>query len=106
MQFLKALAMILFGVVSTQTATAQLKVGPQGAEAEPARMQRWLVPSPALDASLHAVLFRPPGDGPFPLAVIAHASSQNVLRRAQMPQPEYRALSAWLVRPRSAGVWP
>ena len=29
--------------------------------------------------------------------VIAHASTQNVLRRAQMPQPEYRALAAWLV---------
>ena len=43
------------------------------------------------------VLFRPPGDGPFPLAVIAHATTQNVLRRAQMPQPEYRALAAWLV---------
>jgi dienelactone hydrolase len=43
------------------------------------------------------VLFRPPGDGPFRLAVIAHASTQNVLRRAQMPQPEYRALAAWLV---------
>ena len=43
------------------------------------------------------VLFRPPGDGPFRLALIAHASTQNVLRRAQMPQPEYRALAAWLV---------
>jgi dienelactone hydrolase len=43
------------------------------------------------------VLFRPPGDGPFPLALIAHATTQNVLRRAQMPQPEYRALAAWLV---------
>ena len=43
------------------------------------------------------MLFRPPGEGPFPLAVIAHASTQNVLRRAQMPQPEYRALAAWLV---------
>jgi dienelactone hydrolase len=31
------------------------------------------------------------------LAVIAHASTQNVLRRAQMPQHEYAALSAWLV---------
>ncbi len=37
------------------------------------------------------------GDGPFRLALIAHASTQNVLRRAQMPQPEYRALAAWLV---------
>ena len=43
------------------------------------------------------ILFRPPGDGPFPLALIAHASTENVLRRAQMPQPEYRALAAWLV---------
>jgi dienelactone hydrolase len=30
--------------------------------------------------------------------VIAHASTENVLRRAQMPQPEYRALAAWLVK--------
>jgi len=32
-----------------------------------------------------------------PLAIVAHATSQNVLRRAQMPQPEYRALATWLV---------
>jgi alpha-beta hydrolase superfamily lysophospholipase len=38
-----------------------------------------------------------PARRPFRLAVIAHASTQNVLRRAQMPQPEYRALAAWLV---------
>jgi dienelactone hydrolase len=31
------------------------------------------------------------------LAVIAHATTQNVLRRAQMPQPEYRALATFLV---------
>ncbi len=60
-------------------------------------MQRWLVPSPDADIAAHAVLFRPAGDGPFRLAVIAHASTQNALRRAQMPQPEYRALAAWLV---------
>ena len=59
--------------------------------------QQWLVPSPDPDTAAHAVLFRPPGEGPFRLAVIAHASTQNVLRRAQMPQPEYRALAAWLV---------
>ena len=69
-------------------------LGAQGAEAEPNRMQQWLVPSPAPDVAARARLFRPPGDGPFRLAVIAHASTQNVLRRAQMPQPEYRALAA------------
>ena len=60
-------------------------------------MQQWRVPSPDPEIAAHAVLFRPPGDGPFRLAVIAHASTQNVLRRAQMPQPEYRALAAFLV---------
>jgi dienelactone hydrolase len=55
------------------------------------------VPSPDTDIAAHALLFRPVGAGPFRLAVIAHASTQNVLRRAQMPQPEYRALVAFLV---------
>ncbi len=44
-----------------------------------------------------AVLFRPEGKGPFRIAVIAHASTQNKIQRAQMPQPEYRALAAALV---------
>ena len=55
------------------------------------------MPSPEPGIAAHALLFRPSGEGPFPLALIAHASTQNVLRRAQMPQPEYRALAAWLV---------
>src|SRR5260370_16723325 len=83
--------------VWSQPATAQTRLGAQGAEAEPNRMQQWLVPSPDPDTAAHALLFRPLGEGPFRLAVIAHASTQNVLRRAQIPQPEYRALAAWLV---------
>jgi dienelactone hydrolase len=90
-------ALVVLGALGCQTATAQPVLGAQGAEAEPNRMQQWLLPSPALDTAVHALLFRPPGEGPFPLAVIAHASTQNVLRRAQMPQPEYRALAGWLV---------
>jgi len=90
-------ALVVAGLVCTQTATAQPRFGPQGVEAEPNRAQQWLVPSPDPDTPAHAVLFRPPGDGPFRLAVIAHATTQNVLRRAQMPQPEYRALAAFLV---------
>jgi dienelactone hydrolase len=98
MQLFKAFfALVVLGAACTQTATAQSRLGAQGAEAEPNREQQWLVPSPDPDTAAHAVLFRPPGDGPFPLAVIAHASTQNALRRAQMPQPEYGALSAWLV---------
>ncbi len=83
--------------IGPQAASAQANPGAQGGEGQPNRMQQWLVPTPAMETLSHAVLFRPPGEGPFPLAVIAHATTQNVLRRAQMPQPEYRALAAWLV---------
>src|SRR5579871_6681923 len=71
--------------------------GPKGAEGAFYRQQSWLLPTPGSSKLAHAFLFRPPGDGPFRLAVIAHASTENVLRRAQMPQPEYRALAAFLV---------
>ena len=98
MQPRKALsALVMLAALWCQAATAQPNFGAQGPEAEPNRMQQWLLPSPSPDAAVHALLFRPPGEGPFPLAVIAHASTQNILRRAQMPQPEYRALAGWLV---------
>lgn len=91
---LAAATVTAFGIA---TAAAQPPFGPQGAEGGPDRLQQWRVPSPDPDTPSRAVLFRPPGDGPFTLAVIAHATTQNVLRRAQMQQPEYRALAAWLV---------
>jgi len=98
MQSFKAFfALVVLGSGCIQAATAQVIIGAVGPEAAPHRMQQWLVPTPDPGTAAHALLFRPPGDGPFRLAVIAHASVQNLLRRAQMPQPEYRALSAWLV---------
>jgi dienelactone hydrolase len=98
MESLKAYFVLLaLGAATIPNALAQDGLGSQGAEAEPHRMQQWLVPTPAPDVAARARLFRPPGDGPFRLAVIAHATTQNVLRRAQMPQPEYRALAGWLV---------
>jgi dienelactone hydrolase len=98
MPSLKALLMsALAASLWALAAAAQGPFGPQGAEGEPNRAQAWLVPSPDPDAPSHAVLYRPPGEGPFRLAVIAHASTQNLLYRAQMPQPEYRALAMVLV---------
>ena len=98
MQFFKSLC-VLIVIISgwIDGAIAQPQFGAQGAEGEPNRRQMWLLPTPDPAIAAHAVLFRPPGDGPFPLALIAHASTQNALRRAQMPQPEYRALAAALV---------
>ena len=90
-------ALIVMAALGVRAASAQPALGAQGAEGEPYRLQQWLVPSPDPATASRALLFRPSGEGPFPLAVIAHASTQNTLRRAQMPQPEYRALAAWLV---------
>jgi dienelactone hydrolase len=90
-------ALILVVAPGVTDATAQSGPGAQGSEGEPHRLQQWRVPSSDQTMLARAVLFRPAGEGPFPLAVIAHATTQNVLRRAQMPQPEYRALAVWLV---------
>jgi len=87
----------MFALAAGQRVTAAPSYGQQGAETQPDREQQWLIPSPKPDVAAHAVLFRPIGDGPFRLAVIAHASTQNALRRTQMPQPGYRALAAFLV---------
>jgi dienelactone hydrolase len=80
-----------------QPVAAQSRFGPQGPEGAFMRMQPWLLPSPEPGTPADALLYRPPGEGPFPLALIAHASTQNLLRRAQMPAPEYRALAGFLV---------
>ncbi len=96
MQFCKAV-FALIALVCIYSAGAQTRFGAQGAEGEPNRRQPWLLPSPDPSIVAHGVLYRPVGDGPFPLALIAHDSTQDALRRAQMPQPEYRALAAWLV---------
>jgi dienelactone hydrolase len=95
--FKLSLVLIVSCVIAAQGTAAQVRLGAQGAEDGPNRMQQWLVPSSDPDVAAHAVLFRPEGSGPFRLALIAHASTENALRRAQMPQPEYRALAAWLV---------
>lgn len=87
----------LLALLTVPPVCAQVTFGSSGAESDPFRRQQWRVPSPDTGIAAHALLFRPPGAGPFRLAVIAHASTQNGLRRGQMPQPEYRALSAFLV---------
>src|SRR6201991_3224009 len=98
MQLFKTMCVLLMlGTLHAQPAAAQVSLGAQAGEDGPDRRQQWLVPSPDSAFPAHAILFRPPGEGPFPLAIVAHATSQNVLRRAQMPQPEYRVLAAWLV---------
>ncbi|TFV72440.1 alpha/beta fold hydrolase [Bradyrhizobium frederickii] len=98
MRLLNIIALLpLLALLTAPPLCAQVTFGPSGEEGEPLRRQKWLLPSLDTGIAAHAVLYRPAGAGPFPLAVIAHASTQNGLRRAQMPQPEYRPLAAYLV---------
>lgn len=76
---------------------AQSRPGAQAEEGTPYRRQPWLVPTPDERVLSHALLFRPSGAGPFRIALIAHASTQNKIRRAQMTQPDYPALVEALV---------
>ena len=98
MRLLATLVLLpLLSLLTAPPLCAQVTFGSSSAESEPFRRQEWRVPSPDTGIAARALLFRPVGAGPFRLAVIAHASTENVLRRAQMPQPEYRALAAFLV---------
>ncbi|WP_092261486.1 MULTISPECIES: alpha/beta fold hydrolase [unclassified Bradyrhizobium] len=98
MRLLNIFALLtLLALLTAPPLCAQVTFGPSGEEGEPFRRQAWRVPSPDTDIAARALLFRPAGAGPFRLVVIAHASTQNGLRRAQMPQPEYRPLAAYLV---------
>jgi dienelactone hydrolase len=98
MRLLDTLVLLpLLSLLTAPPLCAQVTFGSSSAESEPFRRQEWRVPSPDTGIAARALLFRPVGAGPFRLAVIAHASTENVLRRAQMPQPEYRALAAFLV---------
>jgi dienelactone hydrolase len=97
MVLLRCLSWLIgLAVLAAPSAWAQT-FGSVSSEGEPARRQEWLVPSTEVGIPAHALLYRPAGKGPFPLALIAHASTQNALRRAQMPQPSYTALARHLV---------
>ena len=61
---------------------AQKSAGPQGPEEGVIRRQAWLIPAQDRITPMWTNVFRPPGDGPFPLVVINHGSTQNELQRA------------------------
>ena len=55
-----------------------------------------LVLIPARDGTaMRTMVYRPPGAGPFRLAVLNHASLQNAARRARLPAPRFEAAAAW-----------
>lgn len=62
-----------------------------------AEPQSWLIPSSIPNILMRAELFRPPGMGPFPLAVISHGSDEVASNRARLKKPAFPALTNWLL---------
>jgi dienelactone hydrolase len=88
---------ILTLVIGCESAGAQKNAGPQGPEQGVIRRQTWLVPAQDRYTLMWTEVFRPQGNGPFPLAVINHGSTQNELQRGALGKPEYAVLTEWLV---------
>jgi dienelactone hydrolase len=89
-------ALLLLAILPSGLA-GQTRAGPQGPEAGAERRQIWLIPIPGERLLMRATVLRPPGDGPFPLAVINHGSVQSADMRAKFPMPDYPLISRWLL---------
>jgi dienelactone hydrolase len=89
--------LLMMLAIGCESAHAQPTAGPQGPEEGVIRRQAWLIPAQDRTTLMWTMVYRPPGDGPFPLAVINHGSTQSELRRAQYRRPSYSALTEWLV---------
>ena len=89
--------LLMMLVFSGESGRAQNSSGPQGPEEGVIRRQTWLIPAPDRSTMMWTTVFRPPGAGPFPLAVINHGSTQNELQRAGYAAPQYTVLTEWLV---------
>lgn len=103
----RAVLAALIGLLAAAPAAAQQAAdgedavagvaGPQGPEEGETRRQPWLIPLHGQSLLMRATLMRPQGAGPFPLAVISHGSTQDSVRRAKYPMPEYGAAARWLL---------
>jgi len=65
-----------------------------------------LIPSPAAGVSMHAMLVRPAGPGPFPLAIINHGSEEDEWKRATTDMPSFPGVTAWFLSRGYAVVLP
>jgi dienelactone hydrolase len=71
--------------------------GPVDIEGTQSRRQLWLVPSTDPSVLMRTTVFRPPGEGPFPLVVMNHGTTQNPVHRQYFPILEFEAAALWFV---------
>lgn len=104
--FLLAACVGVGSPATTRLTGSALAAGPQGSENATTRRQLWLIPSPRSDLMMRAYLYRPPGEGPFPLAVVNHGSDQDAIDRSRMPMPSFPAITDWLLAKGYAVILP
>jgi dienelactone hydrolase len=73
------------------------QAGPQGSDGARMREQDWRVPTASGGLLMDTTVFRPPGDGPFPLAVVNHGSPADSSERPTMKRPLFSTISSFLV---------
>src|ERR1700740_192493 len=76
-------------------ASMPCRVDLEGAQS---RRQLWLAPSTDPSVLMRTTVFRPPGDGPFPLVVMNHGTTQNPVQRQYFPILEFEAAALWFAK--------
>jgi len=83
-----------------------LMPGPVDLEAGESRRQLWLLPSQDPAVPMQTTVFRPPGEGPFPLVLMNHGTTRNELERIYFPLLEFNAAAEWFAERKYAVVAP
>src|ERR1700745_1986474 len=80
--------------------------GPVDIEGAQSRRQLWLVPPTHASVLMRTTVSRPPGDGPFPLVVMNHGTTQNPVQRQYFPLLEFEAAALWFAKLGVVGAGP
>src|SRR5260370_14637127 len=83
-----------------------LMPGPVDLEAGESRRQLWMLPSQDPAVPMQTTVFRPPGDGPFPLVLMNHGTTGNAVQRLYFPLLEFNDAALWFAQHGFAVVAP
>src|SRR5260370_26635382 len=72
-----------------------LMPGPVDLEAGESRRQLWLLPSQDPAVPMQTTVFRPPGEGPFPLVLMNHATTGAAGQLVDVPLLEVNDAALW-----------
>jgi dienelactone hydrolase len=75
-----------------------LMPGPVDLEAGESRRQLWMVPSHDPAVPMQTTVFRPPGEGPFPLVLMNHGTTQDGVQRLYFPLLEFNDAALWFAK--------